>query len=209
MKSLGNARFADAAHIVKAACFATIVALAVFFASSPAKASSSFDEAHSLRSLDIMLMVTALRCRTGPHDFQADYNRFAAAHLPRLNEAGHALRQSFAASHRGAHAERALDRLGVRIANSYGDGHPWMECAELRRVTQELALHSDPHRLAETARYLLSEQRPGAVQYAEVAPNSGASSAAQLAQAQSHTVREVRISYAMTADWEDARPLAR
>ena len=36
-------------------------------------------------------------------------------------------------------ANRALDKMSVVIANSYGIGHPNMGCSELRQVTRDLA----------------------------------------------------------------------
>jgi hypothetical protein len=161
------------------------VALTSAFAAAPAHANNGFEEAHSLRSLDIMLMVTALRCRAGPHDFQSDYHQFSATHLPHLNAAGRTLKRTFAASYGERNPSRALDRMGVKIANAYGGGHPWMSCAELQQVTRDLCESADAKSLASKARYLLSAARP----QAETSPE----------QAQSDPVR---IGYNMTAEWE-------
>ena len=173
---------------VKSTGAITAIALCAAFVSAPAKADSGFEQAHSLRSLDIMLMVTALRCRGGPDDFQADYHQFAAAHSSHLSGAARTLRRTFAASYGERKPERALDRMGVKIANSYGDGHPWMDCAELKQTTRDLAQRSGAGELAESARYLLSASRP---QYAQVQPRTA------YAQGEGAT-----IGYNMTADWE-------
>ncbi|MEM1052986.1 MAG: S-adenosyl-L-homocysteine hydrolase [Pseudomonadota bacterium] len=162
-------------------------ALAAALTSTPAQADDKFDQAHSLRSLDIMLMVTALRCRSGQHNFQSDYNRFSATHLPHLNAASRTLQRSFAASYGETNPSRALDRMGVKIANSYGDGHPWLSCAELQQVTRDLVQSADAASLARSARYLLGASRP----QAEPQPTP------QIAQSD-----PVQISYNMTADWE-------
>ena len=53
---------------------------------APARAAAPGD-AEKLRRLDIMLMVTALRCRTTADNFQSDFADFEAAHLPELNDA--------------------------------------------------------------------------------------------------------------------------
>lgn len=161
------------------------VALAAAVTSTPAQASDRFEEAHSLRSLDIMLMVTALRCRSGPHDFQSDYHQFSATHLPHLNAASRTLKRTFAASFGEGNPTRALDRMGVRIANAYGGGHPWMSCAELQQVTRDLCESADAKSLASRARYLLSAVRPQSEISLELAQNE-----------------PVRIGYNMTADWE-------
>ena len=44
-----------------------------------------------IRKLDIMLMVTSLRCRTGADDFQPQYRKFSAAHITSLNAAARKL----------------------------------------------------------------------------------------------------------------------
>lgn len=179
---------------------AGLIALVASLGSTPAQAQTSLEEAHSLRSLDIMLMVTALRCRTGPHDFRADYERFTATHLTRLNAAGDALRHSFVADYGEPGSMRALDRLGVRIANSYGEGHPWMDCADLQHAARELAQLSDPAKLADAARAVLSPVRP--VSDYRIADMS----AAQIQPPAPVQVQAVRIGYAMTTDWEPGRP---
>lgn len=132
-----------------------IVMSSGLLAAAPANADPGLDKAHALRTFDIMLMVTALRCRTGAHDFQADYYRFAARHVGTLNRAGATLRAEFASGLNARHADRALDRMGVRIANSYGDGHPWLGCAQLGELARELADTADPQALATAADYAL------------------------------------------------------
>ena len=109
---------------------AWLVALAAL-AAQPAGAQDAGSEAEALRQLDIMLMVTSLRCRFGEADFRADYNRFAAQHLAIMNQAGEELRL--------AYAGRRLDALQTGIANRYGTGHPWLDCAGLQQVTRNLA----------------------------------------------------------------------
>ncbi len=168
------------------------VALAATISSTPASANSGFDDAHSLRSLDIMLMVTALRCRSSAHDFQSDYHRFSAAHLRHLNAAGTTLKRSFVASYGERNPTRALDRMGVKIANTYGDGHPWLSCAELKQVTQDLTASSDAQSLAINARYFLSASRP--LPAPQITPQFGDGS--------EQGGEVVQITYNMTAEWE-------
>lgn len=136
--------------------FAGFVVGSAMLATVPANAETASGEAQALRTFDIMLMVTALRCRTGADDFQADYYRFAARHIGTLNRAGATLRADFASTMGPRSADRALDRMGVRIANSYGDGHPWMGCAQLGQLARELAITSDPGALASAAHYALA-----------------------------------------------------
>ena len=182
-------------HVARSAAVALAAALGAAFFAPPAQASDGFEEAHSLRSLDIMLMVTALRCRSGPHDFQSDYHQFSATHLSHLNAAGRTLQRTFAASYGERNPARALDRMGVKIANAYGGGHPWMSCAELQQVTRDLSQGADKASLAQSARYLLSASRP---------QQMGATQQAVSKETMSGPARSsgVRIGYNMTADWE-------
>lgn len=121
---------------------AAMLAATSIVATAPAQAQSCWGPqavaAAKLRNLDIMLMVTALRCRKGADNFQPDYYAFSAAHQAELNVANGVLRAQFAGGG-GKTAERALDKMSTSIANSYGVGHPNMGCAELRQVTRHLA----------------------------------------------------------------------
>jgi hypothetical protein len=114
-------------------------------------------DAEQLRKLDIMLMVTSLRCRNGQDDFQADYRAFSASHLATLNQAGRQLRAELQAEHGTKGAMRALDRLSVGMANEYGNGHPWLGCSELKEVAQELTASNDPAELVAAAGELLQD----------------------------------------------------
>ena len=93
----------------------------------------------NLRRLDIMLMVTGLRCRNTPDDFQADFQAFEARHLPELNAAARAMVQQYAGQMGADLASRMVDRLSVQMANRYGNGHPWLGCHELKGLAQALA----------------------------------------------------------------------
>ena len=170
---------------VRSTGFIMGVGLAAAMTSVPAQANNGFDDAHSLRSLDIMLMVTALRCRSSEHDFQSDYHAFSAAHITKLKAASRTLKRSFAASYGERNPNRALDRMGVKIANAYGGGHPWMSCAELQQEARELSRSADVASLARRARTLLSATRPPVTAAPRVAQNDG-----------------VRIGYNMTAEWK-------
>ncbi|MCW1402679.1 S-adenosyl-L-homocysteine hydrolase [Novosphingobium sp. MW5] len=122
---------------------------------TPSHAASSGD-AEKLRRLDIMLMVTGLRCRNGASNFQADFEAFEAAHLGTLNGAAAALREGLVATHGEKGAERALDRISTMMANEYGAGHPWLECSELKIVASSLARMQGAEPLIEAADQLLS-----------------------------------------------------
>ena len=116
-------------------------------------AAASQDE--QVRKLDIMLMVTSLRCRMGADDFQPQYRKFSANHLTSLNGAARRLEAGLVSRHGKKGATRALDRISVGMANQYGQGHPWLGCAELKEITEDLAKSKDPAVLAQAASELL------------------------------------------------------
>lgn len=145
------------ARSIAAACLAATM-LTAGTGPAAAQAEDAASGAASLRKLDIMLMVTSLRCRSGDHDFQADYHAFAARHLESLNEASNQLRRSLVAYHGTKGSKRALDRIGVSMANAYGDGHPWMDCADLKQATRELSVAPDSAQLYDAAKRLLAPE---------------------------------------------------
>ncbi len=134
-----------------------VAAAAVFgaLASVPASA-GSFEEAEKLRRLDIMLMVTGLRCRKTADNFQDDYGRFTTRHIATLNAASRQLQSQLAARVGPDQAARALDKMSVTMANTYGQGHPWLSCAQLKIAAQTLAQAEGPEVLAEAADQLLA-----------------------------------------------------
>ena len=119
-----------------------MLAVTSLLVTTPAQAQTCWGSeavnAAKLRNLDIMLMVTALRCRMGADNFQPDYYDFSAAHQAELNGANGVLRAQFTGGGEIA-ANRALDRMSTGIANSFGLGHPELGCHELRQVTRDLA----------------------------------------------------------------------
>lgn len=119
-----------------------VAALSMVLA-APASA-SPVDSAEKIRKLDIMLMVTALRCRKGSDNFQPDYERFSAAHLAELNAASNTLKADLGKHQGAAGAKRALDKISTGMANAYGNGHPWLDCAGLKQVARELAAKQQP-----------------------------------------------------------------
>ena len=132
---------------------------------APANA-AGMSGAEKLRRLDIMLMVTALRCRTGADNFQADYGAFTTSHLGELNAASDALKSDMAARFGAAAANRAVDRLSVTMANTYGQGHPWLGCGELKMVARNLANARGLAVLEEAADQLLASSGSPQIAYA-------------------------------------------
>lgn len=139
---------------------AASLAAASLLISVPANA-AGMSQAEKLRRLDIMLMVTGLRCRTTAQNFQADYGRFTTAHIAELNAASNALKADLARKYGAAGANRALDKLSVTMANRYGLGHPWLNCGQLKQVAQNLANARGPGPLVEAADQLLASEGGG------------------------------------------------
>jgi len=136
---------------------------AAIVSSVPATA-GSMSQAEKLRRLDIMLMVTGLRCRTTADNFQADYGRFTTNHIATLNAASNSLKAELSGRHGAGGATRALDRLSVTMANSYGQGHPWLNCGQLKQVARSLAAMHGSAPLQEAADQLLAAR--GTAQFA-------------------------------------------
>ncbi|MGE3693285.1 MAG: S-adenosyl-L-homocysteine hydrolase [Novosphingobium sp.] len=134
----------------------SLAALAIGLAvSNPASAAPGGSGAEKLRRLDIMLMVTGLRCRNTPDNFNSEYGRFTANHMTELNQASAELRRDIQVRMGAARANRELDRISTEMANKYGQGHPWLNCGELRSVTRDLAEVRGRATLEEAADQLL------------------------------------------------------
>lgn len=124
----------------------------------PAVGQSS-SSAERVRRLDMMLMVTSLRCRTTADNFQADYRNFTQRQYASLQKANADLRRQFAAKGEQG-ANRELDRISTDMANRYGLGHPWMNCAQLGKATRELVAITGEAPLVAAADRLLGNSPP-------------------------------------------------
>ena len=120
---------------------AALCALAVSMIAVPAQAcwTSAEQDAAKVASLNMMMMVSALRCRKGPDDFLADYNRFVTNNNPVIGSQNAAVRSHFARIGGAKSADAAMDKFIIGIANSYGGGHDRLGCGELKMVAQELS----------------------------------------------------------------------
>lgn len=141
--------------IFKRTAAALAVAATVALVPAPVQANSTLVEAEKLQKLDIMLMVSSLVCRFGADNFQSDYSRFSTTHRAIMNEAGATMQRDLVARHGASAGKKALDRISVRMANEYGQGHPWMGCGELKTTTSRLAQARDRAELVNAADQLL------------------------------------------------------
>jgi len=145
---------------------AALVAASMFVSAIPAGAASNGD-GEKLRRLDIMLMVTSLRCRTTPDNFQAEFQQFESNHLRDLNDAAADLRNGLVGEYGVTGASRALDRISTSMANQYGQGHPWLGCAELKVTARILANIRGRDALVEAADQLLAPTDRGTLALAD------------------------------------------
>ncbi|HOB15370.1 MAG TPA: S-adenosyl-L-homocysteine hydrolase [Novosphingobium sp.] len=136
------------------------LAAAMVLVSVPATAAGGMGQAEKLRRLDIMLMVTGLRCRSTADNFNSEYGRFTTAHLQTLNAASNELKADYARRYGAAGANRALDKLSVQMANQYGQGHPWLSCHQLKQVAGSLAQMRGVQPLVAAADELLDTSGP-------------------------------------------------
>ena len=138
----------------------TMAALAIgLVITNPANAAGGTAGAEKICRLDIMLMVTGLRCRTTADNFMAEYGSFTTSQMPVLNQANAQLKAEMAARYGAAGANRALDRLSTTMANQYGQGHPWLNCGELKSVARNLSQVRGRATLEEAADQLLSGEQ--------------------------------------------------
>lgn len=136
---------------------AVVAVAAIATTSGHAQAGEAKVSAENLRKLDIMLMVSSLRCRFGTDNFQPEYREFSAKHLGTLNAASRTLKADLTRQHGHKGAKRKLDRISVGMANQYGLGHPWLDCGELKQVTRDLADAQHRHELLAAADELLAD----------------------------------------------------
>ncbi len=92
--------------------------------------------AAKVRDMETMLMVSALRCRTGADDFMARYNGFVVASRPALSAVNTTLRGHYEATMPKAAALNAYDKFVVRIANRYGGGVAGLDCADMASILE-------------------------------------------------------------------------
>lgn len=110
----------------------------------PAQACWSDHEAKaaSVANLNMMMMVTALRCRNGKDNFLSDYNRFVKNNNGVLGSQNAVIKARFARLNGVKGAEGATDRFTIGLANHYGTGHATMGCGELKKLAADLGSKS-------------------------------------------------------------------
>jgi len=125
---------------------------------NPARAAGFDDDAVKLHRLNIMLMVTGQRCRSGEDDFRSDYSRFYRRHAGTLKGADLDLRSELSLRYGETGASDALERMNSTMANQYERGHPWLDCRQLKMVARNLAQVDGRATLVEAANQLVSSR---------------------------------------------------
>jgi hypothetical protein len=120
---------------------AALVVTLFTIAAQPAQAcwDDAAQNAAKISNFNMMLMVTALRCRGGSDNFLTEYNQFVRKNNALLGSQNSLIRSHFAATLGGKGAETALDKLATGYANSYGAGHASMGCKELKALATQVA----------------------------------------------------------------------
>lgn len=123
--------------ITKYLIAATMFALAI----QPANAcwDSAATDALKIKHLNTMLMATALRCRNTRDDFLSDYNRFVNKYNVLIGQQNGIVRAELAKTLGPKGALAKSDNLSVGYANTYGAGHPDMDCGALKDLMQDMA----------------------------------------------------------------------
>ena len=109
-----------------------------------------------LPHLDVMLLVTSLRWRSGADNVQSDYAQFGDHNRGVLSAASQSMRDDLAGPMGAARASAEMDKLSVMMANHYGNG-TGIGCHELRMIAQDLGSTREPAALADAAEALVGE----------------------------------------------------
>jgi hypothetical protein len=120
---------------------AAFFALAATMAANPAQAcwTNAEHDAAQVANLNMMMMVTALRCRNGKDNFLNEYNRFVKSNNPVLGAQNATVRSHFARLNGAKGADSAMDKYIISLANSYGSGHDSKGCGQLKVIAGQLA----------------------------------------------------------------------
>ena len=117
---------------------AILVGAAVAMTATSAQAacwSAKAASAAQVREFETMLMVSALRCRTGDDGFLDDYNRFVRSSRTTLTAVNDDLRTQF-----GGNGNAALNRYDAyvtSIANRHGAGSSGLDCRDMKALARD------------------------------------------------------------------------
>lgn len=114
-------------------------AIAAVMPLAPASAAPCWNkvavEAAQIRDFEMMLMVSALRCRATGSNFLASYNRFIREKRDALTQVNDELREHFRSVAGPVGALGAYDNYVTGLANVYGAGAEGLGCRDLQSIT--------------------------------------------------------------------------
>jgi hypothetical protein len=114
-----------------------VIAMCVFATSTSQAHAACWSEAAvaaaRVRSMDTMLMVSALRCKGSGVDVMARYNGFVRTNRATLTDVNNSLRGHFALDG----GLNAYDRYVTSVANRYGGGVQGMSCGDMESLLSE------------------------------------------------------------------------
>lgn len=125
---------------------------------TPAASANEIESAKQIRKLDMMLMATSLRCRFGADNFQSHYNQLRQSHQQNFKLAAERVLGDMTRKMGRKRAINAYDRMSTAMANEYGLGHPWLDCAELKAHTIALTKARGMAALQQSATDLLASR---------------------------------------------------
>jgi hypothetical protein len=122
-----------------------IMAITAALATQPAQAcwNAAEQDAAKISSFNMLLMVSALRCRNGADNFLIEYNAFVRSNNAVLGAQNGLIRQQFSRALGPNRAESAADQFTIGFANHFGAGHETLGCAELKALAFEASLNSN------------------------------------------------------------------
>jgi len=114
-------------------------ALAATMPLAPATAATCWKqtavEAAQIRDFEMMLMVSALRCRGTGNNFLASYNRLIREKREALTQVNDELREHFRDAAGPVGALGAYDNYVTGLANIYGAGADGLACRDFQSIT--------------------------------------------------------------------------
>ncbi|WP_375197500.1 hypothetical protein [Sphingobium sp.] len=114
-------------------------ALAATMPLAPATAATCWKqtavEAAQIRDFEMMLMVSALRCRGTENNFLSSYNRLIREKREALTQVNDELREHFRDATGPVGALSAYDNYVTGLANIYGAGADGLACRDLQSIT--------------------------------------------------------------------------
>lgn len=118
-----------------------IVLGCVAMLATPAQAcwTNAEQDAARIANMNQMLMVSALRCRFGEHNFLESYNRFVRTNNMVIASQHEVIKARYArvAGNKAAFGE--LDKFMIGLANHYGGGNGAPDCGRLELLSADLA----------------------------------------------------------------------